>query len=83
MNEPEKPLDVREAAAYLKLKVSSVYNLVFYGKLPAYKPGGKRLYFKPADLEKYAFSKSVGNHSNRANEILNAPQRRGRKLVEA
>ena len=82
MNEPEKPLDVREAAAYLKLKVATVYNLVFYGKIPAYKPGGKRLYFKPADLEKYAFSKSVGGHQERADDILNAAKRKkGKKVI--
>jgi len=70
MNEPEKPLDVREAAAFLKLKVSSVYNLVCYGKLPAYKPGGKRLLFKVADLEEYAYGNKVGGRSERADTIL-------------
>jgi excisionase family DNA binding protein len=81
MNEIE-PLDVKAAASYLKLKVSTVYNLVFYGKLPAYKPGGKRLLFKVADLERYAFSNQVGNHSQRADSILNtAPRKTGRKVI--
>jgi len=71
MNENEKPLNINSAAEYLGLKVSSVYNLVFYGKLKAYKPNGKRIYFKLADLENYVFSKSVGGRADRANEILN------------
>jgi len=76
MSEIQKPLTVQQAAEFLGIKPSYVYNLVFYGKLKAYKPGGKRLLFKVSDLEKYAFSKSVGGHSDRANGILNAVQRR-------
>jgi hypothetical protein len=50
--------------------------LVFSKKLAAYKPGGKRLLFKVSDLEKYAYSNGVGNHSDRADKILNAAQRK-------
>jgi excisionase family DNA binding protein len=55
MNETQKPLNVQEAAAFLGLKPSYVYNLVHYGKLTAYKPGGKILFFKQEDLERFAF----------------------------
>ena len=71
MNEREAPLNVQQAADFLGLKPSDVYNLVFYGKLTAYKPGGKRLLFKISDLEKYAYGNKVGGHSERAEEILN------------
>jgi excisionase family DNA binding protein len=50
-----KPLNVQEAAAFLGLKPSYIYNLVHYGKLSAYKPGGKILFFKQEDLERFAF----------------------------
>jgi len=76
MNETENPLSVNEAAAFLKLKVSTVYNLVFFGKLTAYKPGGKRLIFKLSDLERYAFSHSVGSRAARAEAVLAAAQKR-------
>jgi excisionase family DNA binding protein len=76
MNERENPLNVQQAAAFLGLKPSYVYNLVFYGKLTAYKPGGKKLLFKISDLEKYAYGNKVGGHSERADSILNAAQRR-------
>jgi excisionase family DNA binding protein len=76
MSEIQKPLNVQQAAEFLNLKPSYIYNLVFYGKLMAYKPNGKRLFFKVSDLEKYAYSNGVGNRSDRANGILNAAQKR-------
>jgi excisionase family DNA binding protein len=76
MNETQKPLNVQQAAEFLGLKPSYVYNLVFYGKLTAYKPGGKRLLFKISDLEKYAYNNKVCGHSERAETILNTAQKR-------
>ena len=55
MNETQKPLNVQQAAEFLDLKPSYIYNLVFYGKLTAYRPGGKKLLFKVSDLESYAY----------------------------
>jgi excisionase family DNA binding protein len=51
----QKPLNVQEAAAFLGFKPSYVYNLVHYGRLTAYKPGGKILFFRQEDLERFAF----------------------------
>ena len=76
MNERETPLNVQQAAEFLGLKPSYVYNLVFYRKLLAYKPGGKKLLFRISDLENYAYGKKVGGHSNRADSIINASQKR-------
>jgi len=76
MNEIQKPLNIQAAADFLGLKKSYVYNLVFLGKLTAYKPGGKRLLFKISDLEKYAYGNAVGDVSNRADSILNTAQKR-------
>ena len=76
MNETQKPLNVQQAAEFLNLKPSYVYNLVFYGKLTAYKPSGKRLLFKVSDLERYAYGNKVGGRSERAEAILNAAQKR-------
>jgi excisionase family DNA binding protein len=69
-------LNVQQAAEFLNLKSSYVYNLVFYGKLTAYKPGGKRLLFKISDLEKYAYGNRVSGHSEQAESILNATQKK-------
>jgi excisionase family DNA binding protein len=76
MNETQKPLNVQQAAEFLNLKPSYIYNLVFYGKLRAYKPSGKKLLFKVSDLEKYAYGNVKGGHSDRADTILNAAQKR-------
>jgi len=73
MNETQKPLNVKQVAEFLGLKPSYIYNLVFYGKLMAYKPGGKRLLFKLSDLEKYAFSNQKSDNmalSELADSIL-------------
>jgi excisionase family DNA binding protein len=75
MGEVQKPLNVEEAAAWLKLKPSYIYNLVYYGKLTAYRPGGKMLLFKISDLEAYAFRNKIGGRSERADSILNATQK--------
>jgi excisionase family DNA binding protein len=84
MNETRKPLSVQQAAEFLNLKPSYIYNLVFYGKLTAYRPGGKRLLFKVSDLEKYAYGNKVGGHSDRADSILNTSQKKkSRKKVRA
>jgi excisionase family DNA binding protein len=76
MTEKEKPLNVQGAAGFLGVKPATVYNLVFYGKLTAYKPGGKMLLFKVSDLEKYAYGNKVGGHSERADTILKTAQKR-------
>ena len=76
MNETQKPLNVQQAAEFLDLKPSYIYNLVFYGKLTAYRPGGKKLLFKVSDLESYAYGNKIGGHSERAETILNAAQKR-------
>jgi len=47
----QKPLSLKQAADFLNLKPSYIYYLVHYGKLAAYKPGGKKLLFKQSELE--------------------------------
>ena len=76
MNETQKPLNVQQAAEFLNLKPSYVYNLVHFGKLAAFKPGGKKLLFKLSDLERFAYGNPVGGHSERAEAILNTAQKR-------
>ena len=81
MNETQKPLNVQQAAEYLGFKPSYVYNLVFYGKLKAYKPGGKILLFKPSDLEAFAYGNETGGYAERADAILNAKTHKKKKAV--
>jgi len=82
MNETQKPYSVQQAAEFLGLRPSYIYNLVFYGKLTAYRPGGKRLLFKLCDLEAYAYGNKVSGHSDRADSILNSAQhKKGKRVI--
>jgi excisionase family DNA binding protein len=70
----QRPLNVKEAAEFLNLKPSYIYNLVHYGKLPVYKPGGKILLFKQSELEEYAFRNKQSAEfelAKKADRILN------------
>lgn len=53
--ELERPLNMAEAAEYLRLKKSYLYHLVRDKKITSHKPGGKLLYFSIKDLNAYAF----------------------------
>ena len=75
MSEIVKPLDVKQAADFLNLSVQTIYGLVFRKKLIAFKPSGKRLFFRLSDLEKYAYSNQVGDNQSRADAILNRAQK--------
>ena len=66
-----KPLSVREAAEFLNFKPCYIYNLVHFGKLTAYKPGGKKLLFKQCDIEKFAYGNRHGGRAETADKILN------------
>jgi excisionase family DNA binding protein len=70
----QRPLNLKQAAEFLGLKPSYIYNLVHFGKLAAYKPGGKILFFKQSDLEAYIFRNRQAADfelEDRAESILN------------
>ena len=48
-----KPLTLKEAAAFLDFSRSYLYRLTSQGRVPCYKPEGKRVYFDRADLVKW------------------------------
>jgi hypothetical protein len=52
-----EPVDVMGAARFLKLKPSSVYQLIFQKKLKHYKVNNRKIYFKLSDLQDYVFNK--------------------------
>ena len=45
-----KPLTLKEAAAFLDFSRSYLYRLTSQGRVPCYKPEGKRIYFDRAEL---------------------------------
>lgn len=46
-------LTIKEAAYYLQLSVSCLYKMKDKGELVYYKPGGKIIYLKKSDLDKW------------------------------
>ncbi|MFH2108230.1 MAG: helix-turn-helix domain-containing protein [Chrysiogenia bacterium] len=43
-------LTAREAAALLRVTLATVYNLTYRRRIPFFKPGGKTVLFRRADL---------------------------------
>jgi excisionase family DNA binding protein len=52
-NQPEKPLNIQEAAEFLNLKVPTLYSKCSKGELPGVMKSGKRLYFDRNELLQY------------------------------
>ncbi|MBN1448772.1 MAG: helix-turn-helix domain-containing protein [Bacteroidetes bacterium] len=50
---PAKPLTAKEAADYLDLSISMLYRHVREGRIPAFKPNGKKWYFWTEDLDRW------------------------------
>ena len=55
LGQEEKPLSFSEAAKYLDMSRSYLYKLTFAKRITFYKPGGKRIYFRKSDLDKYLY----------------------------
>lgn len=66
--ENKKLLSVTDLQSYLGLKRSYIYKLVFLGKLPAYKPFGKKLLFDKEKIDLIIQSKE--KISNQGLEII-------------
>jgi len=46
-------MTTKEAAEYLGLKIGYLYKMTSRHEIPYYSPGGKRMYFKQAELDKW------------------------------
>ena len=58
-------LNFSETADYLDISHSHLYKLTSTGSVPHYKPNGKRVYFKRAELDQWLLS----NRQDSAGEI--------------
>ena len=63
-NKFDKPLTLQQAAAYLDISPSHLYQLTSKQVIPHYKPGGKRIYFQMEDLNAYLLKNRVGVQKN-------------------
>lgn len=46
-------IGIDEAAAYLGVKKTSLYNKCFRRQIPHYKPSGGKIYFRVAELDEW------------------------------
>lgn len=51
----DKPLNFKEACAYLSFAPSYLYKLTYRKIIPHYKPSGKMLFFSKAELDEWIF----------------------------
>ena len=56
-------LTPKQAASYLHRSVGNLYNLVWEGKLRAYKPGGRCLLFKRSELQEWIEQAAVPSNA--------------------
>jgi excisionase family DNA binding protein len=69
-----KPMTAETAAAFLGFKKGYLYKLVAMNKIAYYRPGGKILFFKQEDLEKYVYQNRIASRyelREKAETILN------------
>ena len=74
----DNPMTVEEAAAYLKLKISTIYTKVHQKKIAACKRGG-RLYFLKADLDDYVKQgrkESIDQINDNLGSYMKTPRKR-------
>jgi len=67
----EKPLTFEEALLFLRVSKSTLYKLTHTKKIPFTKPGGKKLYFKKADLINWMNSNPVKSAAQIDEEAAN------------
>jgi excisionase family DNA binding protein len=78
--DPDKPMGIEEAAAYLRISKGYLYILESQGKIPSYKPSGQggHVYFKREELDDYLFrNKTAADYEveDKATEIVNQLRR--------
>lgn len=64
-------LSSEQAAAFLKIKLGTVYAKAERGELPFCKVGKRKLLFAKADLDNYLASRRVKSHDEISEEVFN------------
>jgi excisionase family DNA binding protein len=55
-------LTLEEAVDYLSLSKSALYKLTSRKEITFYNPGGKKIYFRKAELENWIISKRIASN---------------------
>lgn len=69
-----KPFTFDAASSYLGISKSYLYKLTSGGKIPYYKPFGKKIYFDKAKLDEWVYQnpvKSISQIEDEADKFIN------------
>lgn len=72
-------LNFNEAAIYLEVSHSHLYKLTSTGKIPSYKPNGKKLYFRREELTDWLLSNRQASTAEIEEEALTFQLKSGRR----
>jgi excisionase family DNA binding protein len=67
--EQKEILTSEEARTYLQLSKSCLFKMTSKKKIPFYKPGGKKLYFKKSELDAWVFNSKILSNSESESDI--------------
>jgi excisionase family DNA binding protein len=68
-------IGIDEASKHLGLSKTYIYSLVQKGKLPFYKPNGKKIYFNKLELNEWISKSRVKSSRELAMQLFLAPLR--------
>ncbi len=54
-----RPMSFAETAQYLGVSKSYLYRMTSEGKIPHYKPGGKKVYFEKGEVDRWLTARRV------------------------
>ena len=66
-----RPMAFQEAAKYLDVSPSHLYKLTSGGKIPHFKPQGKKLYFEKSELDQWLMQNPVKTISQIEQDAVN------------
>jgi excisionase family DNA binding protein len=72
-------LNFNEAAIYLEVSHSHLYKLTSTGKIPSYKPNGKKLYFNREELNTWLLSNRQASTAEIEEEAQSFQLKSGRR----
>ena len=75
-------IGIDEASKHLGLSKTYLYSLVHKGKLPFYKPNGKKIYFNKLELNNWIAQSKVRSKDELENQVSIVPLTSKKQLVQ-
>jgi excisionase family DNA binding protein len=75
-------IGIEEASKHLRLSKTYLYSLVHKGKLPFYKPNGKKIYFNKIELNDWIAKSKIKTTEELESELSGLPLTSKKQLVQ-